>query len=309
MNESATPTEAPSQQELSPSSNGPCRNPRTLRRVLRVTLAVLIGFPLVFGSIIFMLQRRMIYFPRSYDRVTEDHVIGKVAAPLAYTTSAGRQMAFYVAPKSKPDQSPDRLWVFFGGNASQALDWLDLVERRPDPGAGYLMVEYPGYGQCEGKPSLESIRESSEAAFVALAKRFSIAPAALDRDLNVIGHSIGSAAALQFAVRHPVRRVVLISPFTSLYDAARYHVGRPLCWLLLDRFDNRARLAELAQQAPRPAVTIIHGDADDIVPVNMGRELARRYPDWIAYHELPGGDHGFIITSAEPQILAAMRPK
>jgi predicted esterase len=274
-----------------------------------VTLAVLIGFPLLFGSIIFLLQRRMLYFPQSYDPVLQKMVIGKSVAPVAYDTSAGRQVAFYIAPQLKPDLSPERLWVFFAGNASQALDWLDLVERRPDPGAGYLLIDYPGYGQCEGKPSLESIRESSEGAFAALAKRFALAPAVLDRDLNVIGHSIGAATALQFAARHPVRRVVLISPFTSLYDTVRYHVGCPLCWLLLDRFDNRARLAELPQHAPRPAVTIIHGDADNIVPVQMGRELAGRYPDWIAYHELKGGDHGFIITSAEEQILAAMRPK
>ena len=105
-----------------------------------------------------------------------------------------------------------------------------------------------------------------------------------------------------------MKRIVIVSPFTSLYDMARLTFGWPLCHLLIDRFDNRARLAELAARKPRPAVTIIHGDTDNIVPVTMGRELAGLYPDWIHYIELVGGDHNFILTSAEHQITGAMFP-
>jgi molybdopterin synthase catalytic subunit len=44
---------------------------------------------------------------------------------------------------------------------------------------------------------------------------------------------------------------VLVAPFTSLVEAARTRVGWPLCHLVLDRFDNRARLDALAAIAGR----------------------------------------------------------
>jgi pimeloyl-ACP methyl ester carboxylesterase len=267
-----------------------------------------VGFPLVFATILFFLQRRIIYFPSKYELGEKRMLIGKMAQPVPYRTAAGDQTAFYVA--AHPGKRPARLWVLFAGNASRALDWLDfldpLLSSPTGPETGFLLIDYPGYGLCEGRPTRAAIDQSSEAAFAALARRWGGDAQALEGDLNILAHSLGTAAGLQFAAHHPVRRVVLAAPFTSLEAMARQTVGRPLCWLLLDRFDNRARLGELARRTPRPAVTIFHGDADEIIPVAQGRELARDYAGWVVYHEIKNGDHNGVIDLAQHQIIQAM---
>ncbi|MFH0794481.1 MAG: hypothetical protein V2A74_10675, partial [bacterium] len=117
---------------------------------------------------------------------------------------------------------------------------------------------------------------------------------------------IGAAAGLNYAVRHPVRRVVLVSPFTSLSDMARRAVGWPLCKLLLEDYNNRARLRQLANRKNPPTVAILHGANDDIIPVGMGRELSETFPEMIAFTEIPHCDHNWILSVAEKQIHAAM---
>jgi hypothetical protein len=50
-----------------------------------------------------------------------------------------------------PETIPHNVWIVFGGNGAAALDWIDLVRDFPDPCTGFLFVDYPGYGICEGK--------------------------------------------------------------------------------------------------------------------------------------------------------------
>lgn len=257
---------------------------------------------------LFGCQRRLIYFPRRYDagyRMLKTQ-LAEGLQEVIYDTSAGRQTAFYLPPRGQRSRPPERLWVFHGGNASTALDWLDLAQGIHDPRAACLLVDYPGYGLCAGRPTRTRIVESSQAALTACLTMLNSAQPAPAVRIGLMGHSLGAAATLELAIRTPAAdRIVLISPFTSMLCMARRTVGWPLCHVLLDRFDNRARLAELFRRAPRPVVTIIHGTEDTIVPFAMGQSLAAMHPDWIRFISIRNGDHNYILESAGQTILAA----
>jgi pimeloyl-ACP methyl ester carboxylesterase len=260
--------------------------------VLIAVLVVLI-IPLL---ALFWFQDRLIYFPQPYP----PNAMPKGFEALRFATASGQQTAFLHRAAGRPA----RVWVMFGGNAALALDWVDLVAAMKDPEAAVLLVDYPGYGACEGKASPRAIGESSEAAFVAFAAALGESPLALESRLHVLGHSLGAAAALQFAVNHSPERVVLLSPFTSLRDMARLSVGWPLCWILKGNFDNRARLRELAARPRPPKVTILHGEADEVIPVAMGRELAGLVPG-ASFRALPDMDHNSIVADSS-DLLQAM---
>lgn len=269
-------------------------------------LLIIVGFLVVFFVVMLLIfQHKLIYFPRSYDANSIAPLLQRVSA-LEYYTDEGKQVAFYLPPRRESQNAPERVWILFGGNASLALNWQDFAQRYPDERAGFLLIDYPGYGKCEGKASPETILQSTEKAVAQLASYLGIERTHVESHLGVVGHSLGTAAALQFAVRHPVERIVLIAPFTSLRDMACRVVGIPLCYLLLHHYDNRARLSELAARETPPAVTIIHGDNDSVVPVAMGRALSRMFPHMVTYLEIQNGDHNSVLSVAEPQIFAAM---
>jgi pimeloyl-ACP methyl ester carboxylesterase len=264
-------------------------------------IAVAVGAIIVL--LLFVFQAKMIYHPQPY-RPDYARLIPARGVEVDYRTSAGRQTAFYIPPRAADDPTtiPKRLWVMFGGNASLALFWADTVRDAPDPDAAFLLVDYPGYGKCEGTPSPRSIQESSEAALTRLASWMKCDRADLERDLNIAGHSLGAAAALQFGVRHPIKRAVLVAPFTSMRDMVREVIGRAFTFILLHDYDNRRRLSELASRADPPQVTILHGDSDTIIPVRMSRELAAAHPNMVRLQVIPHADHVSVLDYVLPYL-------
>jgi pimeloyl-ACP methyl ester carboxylesterase len=268
-----------------------------LKTVILLILAVLLGVTL------FRAQHRLIYFPRAYGG-DPPYWPASVQA-LEFRTSQGRQVAFYRPPAAPGAKMVDRLWLICGGNASLALDWLELLKDFPDQAAGFLLLDYPGYGASEGRPGPEAILESTEAALAALARHLGTKLPALTGRVRLLGHSLGAAAVLLYATRHPVGRIVLVSPFTSLKDMAAQLVGPWLARTLVQNYDNRSRLAEILSRPPVPPITIIHGDHDRVVPVAMGRELAAISPR-IHYLEVARADHNYILVTARAEIIGAM---
>lgn len=192
---------------------------------------------------------------------------------IVFHTDQGRQVAYL-----QPPQAQHRLWVLFGGNATVALDWQPYLGALPR-GDGALLLEYPGYGECEGWPTPARILASFHAALAATSARLGLPPGTLDQDVNLIGYSLGSGAAAVVADDCPhCRRLVLIAPFTRLADMARRQMGWPLCLLLRYDYDSIGHLRHLAARAAPPQVVITHGDADELVPPAMGRTLAAVVP-------------------------------
>jgi uncharacterized protein len=227
------------------------------------------------------------------------------AVELRFHTAAGKQVAFYL-PNGAADRLPAQLWLAFCGNGSVALDWIWLLSQDKKPGDAFLLVDYPGYGKSEGYATIETTRAAADRSVDSLASHLGMQESELESRLNVIGHSWGTAVALDFAARHPVQRVVLISVFTTLREEAAMAVGGLLSHLLIENYDNRASLRQLSRRRPPPQVAIFHGTNDDIIPVRMGRELANNFPAMVTFHPVDGADHISVVGKAAPEIIAAM---
>jgi len=259
-----------------------------VRRWLVFVLATIVGAYVLIGALLFVYQGRMIYHPRPAHGCPG-------ALPVEATTIDGRQHGWWVPPRSG---SCARMWLVFGGNATLAEDMHDLIVGYPDADAGFLLVDYPGYGYSAGSPSPASIDRATDALLSVVRSRW----VANEIPLSVVGHSLGAAVALRFGTRHQVAKVVLLAPCTSMLDMARLSVGWPLCHVLRHRFDNRRALQELIS---RPRLHVLHGTDDEVIPVAMGAELARvSGAKWIA---IPGGDHNGVLTSSRRLIWEQMR--
>lgn len=265
-----------------------------------ILVIILISMPLM---LLFGCQRALIYHPRPYAPEQLTPAL-KAVKRLEFNSGLGNRTAYYYVPGPGFDRPPERLWVLFNGNGALALDWLYTLERIQDPKSGYLLIEYPGYGESAGRATRAGIHATACMAFDALADQAGFDRDALLRNVNVCGFSLGTATGLEFATAFPVRRVVLIAPFTSLVEMARRTVGWPLCNLAVDRYDSRARLGELLTRPDPPEISILHGDADGVIPVTMGRELAGMSPK-IDYQEIRGAGH-FLDQIGEGRIAKRM---
>jgi pimeloyl-ACP methyl ester carboxylesterase len=89
-------------------------------------------------------------------------------------------------------------------------------------------------------------------------------------------------------------------------DMASEMIGLPVGFLVIHRFNNEARLAELAARGPGEVI-ILHGSDDEVIPVSMSHKLAGERKDIVRFTEIPGGRHNTIQEQAADQVAAALR--
>ena len=238
----------------------------------------------------------MVYHPRPYDE-SYAYAFPADGVEINYTVATAKYCAYYI-PATAP--LPKRLWIAFCGNGSLALDWTTTLSEYPYNGDAFLLIDYPGYGKNGGYATIASTRASVDAALRALTERLHT-----DEDhltLCTIGHSLGAAVALDFATHHRVARVVLIAPFTTLREEAATVLGGWIARLLIESYDNRANLAEVARRNPDARVAIFHGTNDEVIPVRMGQELAHEFP-FVEFFAIEDADHVSVLNHAHDKII------
>jgi uncharacterized protein len=246
-------------------------------------------------SLVVLFQGRFIYFPLRYLAAELEQAKALGVQEVRFRTSQGNQAAFFWQSEDS-ETIPQKIWIVFGGNGDVALGWIGLVRDFSGASTGFLLIDYPGYGICEGRPNPQSILENSECALQALLeqKGWKLGADAL----CVLGHSLGGAAALQFAAKHVVRTIVVISTFTTMDDMARAQIRISLGPLLRHRFDNVRSLKAILSHKQVPEIYVFHGEADELIPLKMGRALAQLDPKRIKFVVIPGAHHNDVVQMA-----------
>lgn len=163
-----------------------------------------------------------------------------------------------------PQPGAQRIVVYLHGNAGNVYHRIPELLRLRDMGVAVLGVSYRGYSDSQGSPSEAGISLDGRAGVAYCTSVLGFA----ESDVVLLGRSIGSAAAVDTAVDSGVGGVILVTPMTSARAlAARMGLGflAPLAGNALDNLSKIGRIG-----CP---LLIVHGDADEIVPFSMGREL------------------------------------
>lgn len=270
------------------------RVPGVLQGVVSMLVAAAVGYAGVVGAA-YLLQRRMVYMP---DARPPDPAVAAALGFEAVTsrTSDGLALVSWYAPARTPEQP---VLVFLHGNA-------DAIGRRApkfapflEAGFGALLVEYRGYSGNPGSPHEDGLYRDGEAALAWLGEN-----GVEDGRIVLYGSSLGTGVAVELASRHAVAALVLEAPFTSLADVgARAYPWLPVRLLARDRYDSLAKMARVA--AP---VVVLHGEADAIVPPDMGRAILEAAPGPKAGLFVPGLDHdGMAIDGAPAFVIDKLR--
>jgi len=167
-----------------------------------------------------------------------------------------------------------------------------------EAGFSVLGVEYRGWGNSSPLvPSEASIHADAELGWRELVRRQP------DPALRVIyGHSMGAAAAVELAARRSETSgaadfggLILESAFNRATDVATAasFLATPVGWFGGLGFESQARIGSV-----RAPVLMLHGSADDTVPIALGRRLFDAAPAPRAFVAFEGGSHSRLHTDA-----------
>ncbi len=204
------------------------------------------------------LEASFIYFPeRSYAATPAD--FGLRSEDLSIESRGGVVLkGWWIAGGGR------RALLYFhgnGGNISHRLDRVRMLVAAL--GLDVALVDYRGYGASTGRPDEEGLYADGEAIYASAVARGFRAD-----QIVLFGESLGSAVAIETALRHPCAAVILETPFLSIAAMARAVYPFLPAFLLRTRFDNEAKITRL--RAPK---LIAEAERDGVVPPGHARRL------------------------------------
>jgi fermentation-respiration switch protein FrsA (DUF1100 family) len=237
---------------------------------------VLIGFAGYFG------QRKLMYFP-DRTRVQPAEVgLPDVAERVLKTPDGARVVAWY--GKARPGQPT---LLYFHGNGGSLSIRAERIRRFMGEGWGVYMMTYRGYGGSTGKPTETHNVADARLAYGALVLE-GVAPGSI----IAYGESLGTGIATRIAIERQVAGLILESPYTSIVDvAAQAYPFLPVRLFLVDRYETSRYIPNV-----KVPLLILHGERDGVVPVAMGRELARLANEPKRLVVVPEGRHSNLYV-------------
>ena len=197
---------------------------------------------------------------------------------------------FYLAGREEPNI------IFFHGNGEIVSDYDAIGPFYTKSGMNFLAADYRGYGKSSGNPTVTTMLEDSHRILDAVKDWLSTA--GHTGPLLIMGRSLGTAAAIELASSHADNFAGLIieSGFATTLPLLM-NLGVEVARLGIteeDGFRNVRKISSII----KPTL-IIHGQYDEIIPVNSAAILQAQSPARVKELQVvPGASHNTIIASA-----------
>lgn len=202
---------------------------------------------------VFLLQRKMIYFPDRYSgEQWKELMAGANLQPWpAVSDYRGIMKNQPLLAKAKGTV------VVFHGNAGAALHRTYYIDALQRLGYRVIVAEYPGYGARSGAPSeAELVKDGIETAKMAWQE--------FKEPLFLCGESLGSGvvSGIVASKQAPIKGLLLITPFDAMANVAQHYYWFFFAkWLIKDKFDNIKHLRDYTGNT-----AVILAELDDVIP-------------------------------------------
>ena len=185
-----------------------------------------------------------------------------------------------------------------GGNLGFRLHMAaDLIAT----GQSVFLYDYEGYGESSGTARLVNLIPDGLAAYDYLTGKLGYKP----EQIILYGESIGSGPTTAIMQKRKCRGVILQSGFTSLIAAGKNTFVPlkvlPTAFLPAPHFNNLE-----AVKKDHPPLLLIHGDQDEILPVQYSRLMFAQASQPKYYFEVKGAGHNDIERVDKAGFLQAI---
>jgi uncharacterized protein len=219
--------------------------------IIKRMLLILLCY-LLFLLILFIFQRKLLYFPEKYSIEQQQELAEQLNLKLWPTINN------YLGLMSKSSKTAYKgTIIVFHGNAGSAINRIYYLQALETLGYRVILAEYPGYGARKGSPS-ETILISNGVETLKQAMNDFGGP------IFLWGESLGSGVVggIMQTSQIQVKGIVLVTPFDSLANVAQHYYWYFLAkWLIRDKFNNIENL-----QNYQGSLAILLAGEDEIIP-------------------------------------------
>ena len=245
--------------------------------LIRITMLILFAYIGICGYMYFA-QESLIFHPEKMNK-NEQISFGIEMEDLQVKSYDGTKLS--AVHCESIDTTSGKLVFFLHGNAGNLHDQKQAAQFYTDLGYNFFTFDYRGFGKSEGEITDENqFFKDIESMYKEMRSIYS------EDSIIVIGYSVGTGSAAMISSRMKPSKLVLIAPYISLIDMTERRYPFLPTALLKYKFETNQFLKEISIP-----VLIVHGDKDDVLPVDGARELKKLLKSNGKYVELKGQNH------------------
>ncbi len=242
-----------------------------MRNAKRLGVSILIVLA-ISTTMLYILQEKLIFLPT------------KLPANYTYRFDQPFEEVFLDAPDGArlnalhfQVKNPKGVVLYFHGNAGDLSRWGQIVSIFPELGYDAFVMDYRTYGKSTGKLSEEALLSDGQMAYDYIRQNYR------ESDILIYGRSLGSGIATYLGSRNSPAKILLEAPYYSLVHEARNRFPiLPVKWLMNYSLPSYQYIQEV--NCP---IVIFHGDEDDVISLESGRDL---------FEVIPGQNKKFVVV-------------
>lgn len=241
------------------------------KKILQFSIIIIVLLITLIISILYV-QPSLFFYPwhdeKSYNQLLNEENFGEIRI-----NNNGKLLNGWIKYNTDQQQAP--LLIFFGGNAQNSsntcLNFLHTDKYKHFEGYNLMIIDYPGYGLSDGKPSDKTMFDSALKVY-----DYASQLDCVDEDnIVVLGYSIGTGVATYVASQRNVNGLILVAPYDealSLYNDTVNIFHGPLKLLARYKF-NSIYYAQNVTVSP----LIITSYDDEVISYKFSLNLAEYF--------------------------------
>ena len=231
-------------------------------KLRRIFLYVFLSSIILYVSVctyMYVFQRNFLYHPDKNNYLRSEKLNAdtkEISVPS--TEGIALKAWFYKNPQNKYTV------LFFHGNAGGLGNRIYKLNELKNLNLNYLIISWRGFSGNKGSPTEQGLYSDARSALKWLEKS-NISKS----KIILYGESLGTGVAVEVGQNQKFAGIILESPYTSIVDAAKiYYPYLPVDLILKDKYLSLKKIKNI-----NSPTLIMHGGADIIIPIAMGKKL------------------------------------
>lgn len=241
---------------------------------MKSTLFTMLFFYLGLCLLLFLLQRKFLYFPQP--------VAPEINATEIGFETDGVQLRGWVVNLGRP-----KALLYYGGNAESIENNVTFFDKVL-PSYSVYLIPYRGYGNSTGYPTEEHLYQDALHVYDRVKVKH--------EKIALMGRSLGSGVATYVAVNRQVDTLLLVTPFDSIVNVAKsVYWMFPVSLLIKDRFESVERVDDITADTH-----IFIAERDRVITRVRTERLIEQFGEQLkAVFLIAGADHNDISIYPE----------
>ena len=245
-----------------------------LRRIFLYVFLSLIILYLSICAYMYIFQRNFLYHPYKNNYLRGEKLNAEIKEIFIPSTEGITLKSwFYKNPNNKYTV------LFFHGNAGELGNRIYKLNELKNLNLNYLIISWRGFSGNKGSPTEQGLYNDAKSAVEWLEKNN-----IKKNKIILYGESLGTGVAVEVGQNQDFAGIILESPYTSIVDAAKiYYPYLPVDLILKDKYLSLKKIKNI-----NSPVLLMHGGADIIIPIAMGKKL---------FNEIQSKKYGYFPQS------------